>query len=40
MALILKSTEKVAVLLGLLDPDPDPLTRGMDPDPSITKQKW
>jgi hypothetical protein len=30
---------------GLLDPDPDPLVRGMDPDaaldpdPSITKQK-
>ncbi len=21
--------------LGLLDPDPDPLVRGMDPDPSI-----
>jgi hypothetical protein len=34
-------------VLGLLDPDPDPLVRGMDldpdpvsdPDPSITKQK-
>ncbi len=27
--------------LGLLDPDPDPLVRGMDPDPdsSITKEK-
>jgi hypothetical protein len=25
--------------LGLLDPDPDPLVRGMDPDPSIIKQK-
>jgi hypothetical protein len=26
---------------GLLDPDPDPLVRGMDPDPdlSIIKQK-
>ncbi len=24
--------------LGLLDPDPDPLVRGMDPDPSIIKQ--
>jgi hypothetical protein len=22
-----------AVFLGLLDPDPDPLVRGMDPDP-------
>jgi hypothetical protein len=31
------------VFLGLLDPDPDPLVRGMDPDPtldpSIIKQK-
>ncbi len=28
-------------VLGLLDPDPDPLVRGMDPDPdpSIIKQK-
>ncbi len=27
-------------VLGLLDPDPDPLVRGIDPDsdPSITKQ--
>jgi hypothetical protein len=24
----------------LLDPDPDPLVRGMDPDPSITKRKY
>ncbi len=24
---------------GLLDPDPDPLFKDMDPDPSITKQK-
>jgi hypothetical protein len=23
---------------GLLDPDPDPLVRGMDPDPSITSK--
>ncbi len=23
------------MFLGLLDPDPDPLVRGMDPDPSI-----
>jgi hypothetical protein len=30
------------MFLGLLDPDPDPLVRGMDPDPdpSIIKQKW
>jgi hypothetical protein len=29
------------MFLGLLDPDPDPLDRGMepDPDPSIFKQK-
>ncbi len=26
-------------VLGLLDPDPDPLVRGIDPDPSIIKQK-
>ncbi len=25
-------------VLGLLEPDPDPLVRGMNPDPSITKQ--
>jgi hypothetical protein len=31
----------VLVFLGLLDPDPDPLVRGTDPDPdhSIIKQK-
>jgi hypothetical protein len=27
------------VSLGLLDPDPDPSVRGMDPDPSIIMQK-
>ena len=27
-------------VLGLLDPDPDPLVRVMDPDPSIIKQKY
>jgi hypothetical protein len=29
------------MFLGLLDPDPDPLVRGMDPDPdpSMIKQK-
>jgi hypothetical protein len=29
------------MFLGLVDPDPDPLVRGMDPDPdpSIIKQK-
>jgi hypothetical protein len=31
---------RIHVFLGLLDPDPDPLVRGMDPDPSIIKQKW
>jgi hypothetical protein len=27
------------MFLGLLDPDPDPLVRVIDPDPSITNQK-
>ncbi len=26
------------MFLGLSDPDPDPLVRGMDPDPSIIMQ--
>ncbi len=32
---------RIHMFLGLLDPDPDPLVRGMDPDPdpSITRQK-
>jgi hypothetical protein len=32
---------RIRMFLGLLDPDPDPLVKGMDPDPdrSITKQK-
>jgi hypothetical protein len=38
---------RIHMILGLLDPDPDPLVRGMDPypdpaldpDPSIIKQK-
>jgi hypothetical protein len=30
---------RVRILLGLLDPDLDPLVSGTDPDPSITKQK-
>ncbi len=31
---------RIHMFLGLLDPDPDPLVRGMDPDPnpSISKQ--
>ncbi len=28
---------RIHMFLGL--PDPDPLVRGMDPDPSISKQK-
>jgi hypothetical protein len=28
---------QIRMILGLLDPDPDPLVRGMDPDPSIIK---
>ncbi len=27
------------MFLGFLDPNPDPLVRGTDPDPSINKQK-
>jgi hypothetical protein len=32
---------RIPIFLGLMDPDPDPLVRGMDPDPdpSIIKQK-
>ncbi len=36
---------RIHIFFGLLDPDPDPLVKGMDPDPaldpdpSITKQK-
>ncbi len=29
----------IHMILGLLDPDPDPLVGGTDPDPSIFKQK-
>ncbi len=30
---------RIHMFLGLLDPDLDPFVRGMDPDPSIIKQK-
>jgi hypothetical protein len=30
---------RIHMFLGLPDPDPDPLVIGMDPDPSIMKQK-
>jgi hypothetical protein len=30
---------RIRMFLGILDPDPDPLVRGTDPDPSIIKQK-
>jgi hypothetical protein len=33
------SVHRVHMFLGLPVPDPDPLLRGMDPDPSIIKQK-
>ncbi len=26
---------RIHMFLGLLDPDPDPLVRGMDPDPAL-----
>jgi hypothetical protein len=29
---------RIHVFLGFLDPDPDPLVRGMEPDPSISKK--
>jgi hypothetical protein len=29
----------IRMFLGFLDPDSDPFVKGMDPDPSITKQK-
>jgi hypothetical protein len=36
---VLRIRIRIHKFLGLLDPDPDPLVRGMDPDPSIIKQK-
>jgi hypothetical protein len=30
---------RIHMFLGLMGPDPEPLVRGMDPDPSIIKQK-
>jgi hypothetical protein len=30
---------RIRMFLGLLDPDSDPLVRGMDPDTSLTKQE-
>ena len=41
-------SQQIRMFLGLLDPDPGPLVRGMDPDPaldqdpdpSIIMQKW
>jgi hypothetical protein len=30
---------RIHMFLGLLDPDPDPFVRGIDPNPSIIKQK-
>jgi hypothetical protein len=36
-----KPVFRIHLFLGLMDPDPDPLVRGVDPypDPSIIKQK-
>jgi hypothetical protein len=35
-------SDAYGIVLGLLDPDLDPLVRGFDPDPdpSVTKQKY
>jgi hypothetical protein len=35
----IKDISVVDPVLGLLDPDPDQLVKGTDPDPSIIKQK-
>ncbi len=37
---IRKRIHQIHMFLGLQDPDPDPLVRGMDPDPSIIKQMF
>jgi len=34
------NSDPIHMFLVLLDPHPDPLKRGMDPDPSIIKQKY
>jgi hypothetical protein len=31
---------RIRMFLGLLDPDPDPVVRGTDPNPSIIKQNY
>ena len=36
---IVENSVRIHKFLGPLDLDPDPLVRGMDPDPSIIKQK-
>jgi hypothetical protein len=36
---VLRIRIRIHVFFGLLDPDPVPLVRGLDPDPSIIKQK-
>jgi hypothetical protein len=35
---VLQMRIRIHVFLGFLHPDPDPLVRGIDPDPSIIKQ--
>jgi hypothetical protein len=37
--LLFQAVFRIRMFFGLLDPDPDPLVRGMDPDPSFIKQK-
>jgi hypothetical protein len=41
LSAVLRIRSRIRMFLGLLNPDPDPLVRGMDPDPypSIIKQK-
>jgi hypothetical protein len=39
-ALLRIRIRRIRMFLGLLDPDPNPLVRGTDPDLSIIKQKY
>jgi hypothetical protein len=36
---IFKAVLRIRMFLGLLDPDPDPLLQGTDPDPFINQAK-
>jgi hypothetical protein len=36
---VLRIRIRIHMFLGLLDPDPNPIVKGMDPDPSIISKK-